>query len=198
MRTYTPLIEANTAVLAQGLDLITRLDDCVYAEEFGIRGVAFGVPTSETTSPTPNPERRTPNAVLKVGPHFRHCIDFYRCFLRGLPTGAIDYDWRGRDVTIEKNRVAVVSSIEEIIASLRRLTVVDGLRAVQVRAEGTADEAERLNWSQSSVRRELQFLLSHTVHHYALIALALRLQGVEPGREFGIAPSTLTHWRKTA
>jgi hypothetical protein len=48
----------------------------------------------------------------------------------------------------------------------------------------------------STVARELQFLLSHTVHHYALIALILRLQGFEPGEEFGVAPSTLAHWRR--
>jgi hypothetical protein len=53
-------------------------------------------------------------------------------------------------------------------------------------------------WSYSSIGRELQFLLSHTIHHYALIALALRLQGYEPSAEFGVAPSTLQYWRKAA
>jgi uncharacterized damage-inducible protein DinB len=48
------------------------------------------------------------------------------------------------------------------------------------------------------VGRELQFLASHTLHHYALIAALLRLQGVEPGEEFGVAPGTLEHRRRLA
>ena len=39
----------------------------------------------------------------------------------------------------------------------------------------------------------MQFLLSHTVHHYALIGAILRLSGVEPPAGFGLAPSTLRH-----
>ena len=46
-------------------------------------------------------------------------------------------------------------------------------------------------WSRSSLLRELQFALSHTVHHYAIIARQLRERGAEPGADFGVAPSTL-------
>jgi hypothetical protein len=46
------------------------------------------------------------------------------------------------------------------------------------------------------VGRELQYLLSHTIHHYAIIGSILRAQGVEPGPDFGVAPSTLRHWGK--
>jgi hypothetical protein len=43
------------------------------------------------------------------------------------------------------------------------------------------------------VARELQFLQSHTVHHYAVIHLMLLQQGIRPDPEFGVAPSTLRH-----
>jgi uncharacterized damage-inducible protein DinB len=46
-------------------------------------------------------------------------------------------------------------------------------------------------WCQSSVGRELQHLINHTVHHYAFVALILRLQGVAIEDDFGVAPSTL-------
>jgi hypothetical protein len=36
------------------------------------------------------------------------------------------------------------------------------------------------------------------VHHYALIGALLRVQGVDPGAEFGVAPSTLEHRRQLA
>ncbi|MEP0552783.1 MAG: hypothetical protein ABJE29_00430, partial [Balneola sp.] len=48
-------------------------------------------------------------------------------------------------------------------------------------------------WSVSSIRRELQFLVSHTVHHYALIGLILKTMDVEVPEDFGVAPSTLKH-----
>ncbi len=50
--------------------------------------------------------------------------------------------------------------------------------------------------SSSSLRRELHFLLSHTVHHYALIAMILARHGVEVEPDFGVAPSTLRHWAR--
>ena len=50
----------------------------------------------------------------------------------------------------------------------------------------------------STVRRELIFLVSHTVHHYALIAVMLRHQAVGLPADFGVAPSTLRHQRRLA
>lgn len=47
----------------------------------------------------------------------------------------------------------------------------------------------------SSLPRELQFLLSHTVHHYALIATMNAVAGVETPEDFGVAPSTLVYRR---
>lgn len=67
-------------------------------------------------------------------------------------------------------------------------------RVFETLLEGSSNS----DWSISSLKRELQFLLSHTIHHYSLIALALRLQGFEPGAAFGVAPSTLKNWRETA
>ena len=45
----------------------------------------------------------------------------------------------------------------------------------------------------SSISRELQVLSSHTVHHFALIAMTLRMHGVELDSDFGMAPSTLRY-----
>ena len=53
-------------------------------------------------------------------------------------------------------------------------------------------------WSESTVARELQFLVSHTIHHHALIAAILRLESHTPAEGFGIAPSTLKYERDRA
>jgi hypothetical protein len=46
---------------------------------------------------------------------------------------------------------------------------------------------------ESSISRELQVLSSHTIHHFALIAITLRMHGVEMDPDFGMAPSTLRY-----
>jgi hypothetical protein len=90
------------------------------------------------------------------------------------------------------------AKLKLIIESLDRLSGVNDPKEIEVKLEGSSNDEGVSDWSRSSLLRELQFLLSHTVHHYSLIALALRVQGFEPGVGFGVAPSTLNHWRKTA
>jgi hypothetical protein len=65
-----------------------------------------------------------------------------------------------------------------------------------VSSEGEADTGAGAEWNRSTARRELRFLLSHTIHHYALIALSLGTRGFEIPEAlsgFGVAPSTLRH-----
>lgn len=121
-----------------------------------------------------------------VGSHVRHCLDSYACFLQGAPQGCVDYDKRERDELTARDRQHARARIEWTMNTLRAQSA--DARAWQVRQDGP-------HWAVSSQARELQFLLSHTVHHYALIALILRLQGFEPGAEFGVAPATLEYWQ---
>jgi hypothetical protein len=168
------LIADNIEALRQGIRLIERLNDRFYAQS---------------------------NAGLSLSPvggHIRHCVDFYNSFLAGVTSGRIDYDYRERDERIEQNRLFAASKLGMIIDSLNRVSEVDNRREIEVRLESSTNDETGSDWSRSSLMRELQFLLSHTIHHYSLIALALRVQGYEPGVEFGVAPSTLKHWRKRA
>jgi hypothetical protein len=48
------------------------------------------------------------------------------------------------------------------------------------------------------VGRELAFVLSHTVHHNALIAVMALTLGVSIPDRFGYAPSTIAHLEKVA
>jgi len=45
-----------------------------------------------------------------------------------------------------------------------------------------------IGWSTSA--RELAFVISHTIHHQAIIAVLLASQGVAVPHRFGVAPST--------
>ena len=69
-----------------------------------------------------------------------------------------------------------------------------GSRSPQTPVEARADALEDdTPWTSSTLGRELLFLLSHTIHHYALIDLLLREEGFEVPPDFGMAPSTLKH-----
>jgi uncharacterized damage-inducible protein DinB len=134
-----------------------------------------------------------------VGAQFRHCLDFYDCFLRGLETGQIDYSHRERDTRVETDRHHAIERFQAVCEQLSGLSTGHLERSVRVKAEDVACGAPE--WSSSSPARELQFLISHTIHHYALIAVMLETQAYEVGRDlpgFGVAPSTLSYWKEAA
>jgi hypothetical protein len=155
-------------VLQQGRDLLKQIDDNIFL---------YTIP---------------PIFNYGIGSHIRHCMDFYTCFLHGLETECINYDSRERDERIEKDRATAIQKIDVIIKQMSELVIANEQMSVSVRLE---DAAINQQWSHSSIARELQSLKSHTIHHYALIAVLLRLQGIEPGEEFGVSTSTLRQRR---
>ena len=160
----TPLIADNLRLLEQGVELLGRLSD----EGYVLKG-----------------------AVATVGPHLRHVLDHYRCLLLGLDRGVVDYEDRPRDPLLEQNRVLAIAEARRLSAALRALPESRVQGPVQL-ASYAGPLAEQDNGRvQSSIERELQFVLLHTVHHYALIAAEMRLRGVPVERGFGVAPATL-------
>lgn len=159
----------NVHVLQQGLDLLARCGD-LYAQ--------------------PGPQGQS-----SAGAHMRHVLDCYHCFLRGVEaeSGKVDYDARERDPEVETDAAHAAEVIRDVIRRLESLEADDLERPLRVSVDAAAwKEGESLA-TPSSVARELQFLLSHTVHHYALISMILRLAGFEVDPDFGVAPSTLEH-----
>lgn len=133
-----------------------------------------------------------------IGPQLRHTLDFYASFLRGLPDGRIDYDTRARDPLVESSRRIARERFAEVIAALEQIGPERTTQLVEVRTEADTLAPGEPEWCPSSVRRELQFLLSHTVHHDALVKELLRARGHAVGDDFGVAPSTLEHRARLA
>ena len=48
------------------------------------------------------------------------------------------------------------------------------------------------------LERELIYLGNHTVHHFAVISLAMSIQGRKLDDQFSLAPATATHLRNQA
>jgi uncharacterized damage-inducible protein DinB len=164
---------ANIHYLQQGEKLVRNLTDEIFAE--------------------------CPRSPYRggVGAQLRHCLDFYDCFLDGLDRGTIDYNARGRDTRLETDRDHALRKIRTICVALERLTPEQAGRSLDVRTEGATENS--VECTRSSTARELQFLISHTIHHFALIAIMLELEGNQAARDqpdFGVAPSTLAHWKE--
>lgn len=127
-----------------------------------------------------------------AGGHLRHCVEFYRCFLDGLDSGFIDYDARPRDPVIEMDPRAAAAALVEIKHAIGSSTEqLLAAHPLKVRECGEV-------WLQSTFERESRFLVSHTVHHMALIAVLLRAEGVGIPADFGVAPSTLRYRKEVA
>lgn len=135
-----------------------------------------------------------------VGCQFRHVLDFYDCFMAGREQGTIDYTARRRDQRLESERTRACDEITRITVALEALDGSETDRPVRVRLEGDYDRACD-GICDSSVMRELQFLLSHTIHHFTIVRALLTDQGVELGDRyvhFGVAPSSVRYYERAA
>ena len=108
----------------------------------------------------------------------------------------MDYDCRRRGTEVETNRQAALDVIrrqeQQLLAFPR--TRSDGRCGLTVLVNRDLPPVEE----STTVGRELAFLLSHTVHHNALIAVLVKTLGVTVPEDFGYAPSTLAHLEKVA
>src|SRR5688572_33261721 len=85
-------LDGNRNLLAQGIDLLERLDDALYASPRG------------TWAP--------------VGTQYRHVLEHYQSFLHGVPARRVDYDGRARDARIERSRDAALDATADVLAAL--------------------------------------------------------------------------------
>ncbi|MEZ5398428.1 MAG: hypothetical protein R2729_02095 [Bryobacteraceae bacterium] len=131
------------------------------------------------------------SAYGTIGGQIRHIVEFYECFFEGLAGRCVDYDARRRDPSIEKSRLTARGRIAALRVRLEEVPRID--MEILVRAEDSAMNEFPDPPLRSSAGRELQSLASHTVHHFAVIALLLRSLGIQTRDGFGVAPSTLRH-----
>jgi hypothetical protein len=121
-----------------------------------------------------------------VGAHIRHNLDFVNAVLNGVAVRRIDYNDRTRDTRIETDRDYAVREMAFAVERLDRLTPAILATLVLVRSEVDEDL-----WHTSTVSREIEFLHSHTVHHYALVRFLMAESREVLSPSFGVSPSTL-------
>lgn len=163
------LISMNISFLKQGLELLEKISDEQYV---------FNDPKLFESG---------------AGKHMRHILDHYESLINGW-NNKIDYDARVRNTDVEVSTEKAIEKIKLLINNLTRYD--DSEYSIDQKVLIRSNEGGQISdtpWSTSSIKRELQFMVGHTVHHYALIAFILRYQGIKVAPDFGVAPSTLQY-----
>lgn len=129
-------------------------------------------------------------AHASIGQHSRHVIELYQCLLKGYESGSICYDKRERDIRIETDLAFALESLQAIALTLDRPN-----KTMELVLDGE-DQSCKI---ETNYNREVLYNLEHTIHHHALIKVALiPMANVEVPLEFGVAPSTLAFRKSCA
>lgn len=134
----------------------------------------------------PFPELR--NAT--IGEHIRHIIEILGVLLDNYDNGTINYDKRKRDIILQSDTKEAIKILEKYRFELDKPNKSLSL------ANNCFSSTELL---QTNYFRELLYNLEHSIHHQALIKVALfRLPHIKIVDSFGIAPSTLEYRKQCA
>lgn len=123
-----------------------------------------------------------------IGAHVRHTIDHVAALIDALGHGWVDYDSRRRGTEVERSRAAARVELDRLARRVTWLSDDDLQTAIEVSA--VVHRSGRRVSALSTVAREVVFVLSHTIHHQAIVALLLASAGRSTPERFGLAPST--------
>src|SRR5262245_59138641 len=120
---------------------------------------------------------RKPVGVVEssVGGHVRHNLDHIEALLHGLRAGELCYDHRDRGAAVERDRVAAMDALLRLERELTGFPWTEVPHLLRLSAL-VAPELPPVV-TLTSPERELAFVVSHTIHHNALIAVMVKLLG---------------------
>lgn len=125
-----------------------------------------------------------------IGQHLRHIIEFYNCLLDGYTSKTINYDNRKRELAIENNTIIAIQKLKHIVLNLDKPDSTLNLMQPCVLGEQIIT---------TTYYRELLHNLEHSIHHQAIIKIALlNNTSIILPSHFGVAPSTIEHQTKCA
>ena len=135
-----------------------------------------------------------PAYAQPVGAHLRHLIEHYEALVWPSEAGVVDYDRRPRDRELERRPAVARARLEALQARLLQWTDARLKAPLEVRGQGGL--VGEFDFAVvSSVGRELVFVASHAIHHFALLRAHCKQVGVPMLPEFGLAPATARHER---
>jgi hypothetical protein len=141
-----------------------------------------------TLAPDTYVARPAPNVSGSIGEHVRHALDHIAALVASEPCSPLSYDHRERGTAVESDPSAALRQTFRLKAAIERWSARPVDEPIQVLSTVAASGESVAGWS--TVGREVAFVLGHTIHHQAFIALLLDMQGLGVPERFGYAPST--------
>ncbi|MFM2359476.1 MAG: hypothetical protein RLY16_1469 [Bacteroidota bacterium] len=119
-----------------------------------------------------------------IGEHTRHIIELAQCAINSKQTCVVDYINRQRNLQLQQDRNFAINQslqIQEAMASPNQ-----NLQLVLIPTEGVESDTISTNYF-----REVVYITDHTIHHFALIKVALSIMQLDlVGNDFGLAYAT--------
>ena len=109
--------------------------------------------------------------------------------MEATQTGDLNYDHRERGTDIETNRSASIELLRDLEIQIRNIGEIAVANPLNIST--MIDSAQDPIMCPTSIGRELSFVISHTIHHNAVIGTMARTVGATLPEKFGYAPSTI-------
>ncbi len=133
----------------------------------------------------------TPSVQLRnatIGQHLRHVIELFIELNNGYETGIVNYEKRKRDYYIETDKVHATSALDLLLSTFSKKDKI-----LQLQVDYDIEETT-VNMVQTNYFREVVYNIEHTVHHMALIHIAVKeIADIALPACFGVAASTIKY-----
>ncbi len=119
-----------------------------------------------------------------IGAHTRHIIELLKCVTVGYNKGMVDYVNRIRNLSLEQDKDLAIQELNLLLECVKR----------DDRPMLLIAETEASNCIGTTYLREIVYNTEHTIHHLALIRVALRVMKMDVvAQDFGMAYSTIKY-----
>ena len=154
-------------ILSQILDLTAQLNNAEYTSELDI--------LSGNT----------------IGKHVRHILEFYGILVEGHTGKVINYDQRKHEPLFETDTDVTQKQINTILTHINEM---DLDREVNLEVSYSNSDQDTVT-IKSNLQRELAYNIEHSIHHMAIIKIAIQtvFPNVQVAENFGVAYSTVRY-----
>lgn len=125
-----------------------------------------------------------------VASHTRHTLDHIEALLHAIEIGVINYDHRERNTPVETDLPSAMAAVDDLLNRLNRAAKCPPAPDTRWVMSTIFTEGGKPAVLSTLPVREAAFVLSHTIHHHALLGVMARELGAILPDRFGYAPST--------
>lgn len=135
-------------------------------------------------------EKHSELSNATIGEHIRHSIEMYQCLTEQYANDSVNYDKRNRNYKTETETSVAILAIQKLKKEINKpnktLVLQQGLPTIYLEIT-------------TNYYRELYYCLEHSIHHQALIKVALLKQpSLSIPDNFGVAPATINYRKQCA